>query len=187
MGDPVVRVCETVEVAQDRTLLSPAERQRWQRLVDTADRAAYLAAHVLVRTVAAELGGLRAGDIVLTHLCPTCGGTDHGQPVVEGRPDLHVSLSHIRGTVAAIAAHAPCGIDVEAMRSSVPDSALTDAELAWAGRDPLRRTRLWTRKEAWAKAAGHTLDRVAAEDVVDPPWLSGETHTDRYAAAWVVL
>ena len=186
MSEPVVRVCGVGEVAADVALLTDVEDARRQRLVQQADRDAYLAAHVLVRLVTAELTGSDPGRLTLAHTCPTCAGTDHGRPAIVEHPEVRVSLSHARGVVAAIAASTPCGIDVEAI-GRIPDPALTPAERTWAGEDATRRTLLWTRKEAWVKASGVALDRAAETDVLHAPWVSGEIVTAGYAATWVVL
>ena len=178
-----MRVCEVAEAPADPGILTAEERVRWRRLARAEDRDAYLAAHGLVRRVAAELTG--AAGLVLRQRCPDCGGTDHGRPAIEGHPEVHVSLSHTRGMVAAVAARTPCGIDVEAI-GHVPDDVLTPAERAWAGQDAARRTGLWVCKEAWIKASGTPLDRVGAVEALAATWVTGESLTATHAAAWVV-
>jgi len=192
--EPVVRVSRVADVRIGSGFLTAAEAGRWQRLVQDADRRAYLAAHVLVRQAAAELLGLPAGDadrLELEQSCPTCGAVDHGRPRIGGRPELHVSLSHVRGVVAAIAAERPCGIDVETYAAGdVPAEMLTARERRWAAAEPeagAAAIRLWTRKEAWVKASGESLERAAELDALDAAWLTGELQSDQYAAAWVVL
>jgi 4'-phosphopantetheinyl transferase len=184
-------VCQVADVPADLGLLTAAESRRRARLVQQADRDAYLAAHVLVRLVTAELVGGTPDRLVLVQSCPGCDGTDHGRPGIAGRPDLHVSLSHARGVVAAVAAHRPCGIDVEPHHAGgVPAGALTAREQTWVAAQPdpgAAFTRLWTRKEAWAKASGEDLDRVVGTDVLEAEWLTGELLAEGYAAAWVVL
>ncbi|WP_205473985.1 4'-phosphopantetheinyl transferase superfamily protein [Nocardioides sp. SYSU D00038] len=82
---------------------------------------------VLHRLLVDELG-VRT----VARLCPRCGGSDHGRPVVPGRPDLHLSLTYAGGLAAvAWSTTGPVGIDVE-----------PGADLAW------------TRREALLKAAG---------------------------------
>ena len=179
-----MRVCDVADVPIDPVILTDEERGRWERLAEAADRDAYLAAHCLVRQVAAELLG-GTGHLVLRQSCPRCTGADHGRPAIEGHPAIHVSLSHARGMVAAIAAGSPCGIDVEAI-GDIPDDVLTDTERTWAGRDLARRTRLWVRKEAWVKVSGASLDRAGATDALAANWVTGETRSATHAAAWVV-
>ncbi|WGL50348.1 4'-phosphopantetheinyl transferase superfamily protein [Nocardioides sp. BP30] len=190
MPEPVVRVCRIAEVPRDPGLLTEAEVRRVRRLVHRADREAYRAAHVLARLVAAELAGVAAASVVLVQRCPSCGATDHGRPAVAGMPHVHVSLSHTRGVVAAVAATTVCGIDAETVRARVPVEALTDRERRWVARQPDPGTAsvaLWVRKEAWAKASGEGLDQAMSRDVLDAGWLTGEVSTAEYAAAWVVL
>ncbi|WP_017933700.1 4'-phosphopantetheinyl transferase family protein [Nocardioides sp. Iso805N] len=191
MSEPVVQVRGVADVPGDLRLLTSAEARRHERLVRTADREAYLAAHVLVRLVASELAGVAPERLVLAQQCPSCGGADHGRPSIAGLPDVHVSLSHARGVVAAVAAGGACGIDVEPYRGDgVPAGTLTAREQSWIARQPdpgAAFTRLWTRKEAWVKATGEGLDRAVDMDVLEADWLTGELLTDGYAAAWVVL
>lgn len=191
MSEPVVRVRGVADVPADVGLLTGAEARRHERLVRTADRDAYLAAHVLVRLVAAELAGVAPDRLTLAQRCQRCGGADHGRPGIAELPDVHVSLSHARGVVAAIAARGACGIDVEPYRGDgVPAGTLTAREQSWVARQPdtgAAFTRLWTRKEAWAKATGEELDRAVERDVLEADRLTGELVDDAYAAAWVVL
>lgn len=165
----VVRFAAVGEV--DDGLLTDAERARRDRLVLPADRAAYAAAHVLVRECAAELLGVRAAEVVLAQRCPTCGGEDHGRPCVAGH-GIHVSLSHTQGRVAAVAATARCGIDVEPVHAGPPPrGTLTDREAAWvaAQSDPgLPFTRLWVRKEALVKVGVVALEDAARFGVLGP-------------------
>lgn len=142
---------EAVEVD---AALTPAETARRDRLVRPADRTAYTAAHLLVRACAADLLGVEPASLTLAQRCPSCGGEDHGRPRILDHPGVHVSLSHTRGQVAAVAAYSPCGVDVEAAPASVPVSALTERERAWVSSQPnppLAFARLWVRKEALVK------------------------------------
>lgn len=130
------------------------ELARRDRLHFAADQEAFTAAHLLVRVCAGELLGLEPATIRLEQHCPRCGKAGHGRPSVAGEPELFVSLSHTRGYVAAVAAHEPCGIDVQTATTGVIDRAVTDRERAWleAQPDPLSAfTRLWVRKESLVK------------------------------------
>jgi phosphopantetheinyl transferase len=136
--------------------MTAPEAARRSRIVHAADRAAYDAAHLLVRECAGELLGCEAQGLALAQLCPTCGSEAHGMPRMIGSP-VHVSLSHTRGYVAAIASWSRCGIDVERAGAPVIRRALGDDEARWvaAQRAPgdafvMR----WTRKEAlWAHSS----------------------------------
>ncbi|MFV0533319.1 MAG: 4'-phosphopantetheinyl transferase family protein [Cumulibacter sp.] len=173
MTIPVVRF-EPVDRHADAGLLTAYELGRRDRLVRATDRAAYVAAHVLVRRCVAELTGLRLADIHISQVCPTCGvEPGHGVPRVSGHPDLQVSLSHSHHHVAAAAAKTPIGIDVETIdaggRPDVVGQALSAAEQAWVGAQPNPHRaflRLWVRKEAWIKCGNASLDDLAAIDVL---------------------
>ncbi len=163
----VVRV-RAVAPADDG-LLTDAEHARRDRLVDPRDRAAYAAAHVLVRECAGQLLGIAAEEVPFAQRCSGCGATDHGRPFVAGRTDVGISLSHTRDHVAAMASFGACGIDLEdTFNGPVPHRALAPAERASAAVavDPMAEfLRLWTRKEALVKAGAGTLDDLAALDV----------------------
>ncbi|MFT4082359.1 MAG: 4'-phosphopantetheinyl transferase superfamily protein [Nocardioides sp.] len=171
--------------------LTAPELARHRRLVRVADRAAYLAAHTLVRECAAALVGTPPGEVGFGQRCASCGDVDHGAPYVEG--GVRVSLSHTRGHVAAIAAPTPCGIDVELVRAGAPPAGvLTPRETSWVERqpDPARAfTGLWVRKEALIKAGVGHLGEVGALEVLEPGAGVGDVHDWVGAAAmgaWVV-
>lgn len=168
MSEAVVRFASVAEA--DPAVLQPDELARRDRLANPADRAAYVAAHVLVRECAAELLGVDAWALELGHRCPSCDAADHGAPYIRGH-DIHVSLSHSREWVAAIASASRCGIDVEAVRADPPlPSALSPREHEWTLRQPdpaAAFTRLWVRKEALIKAGHGTLATAATIDTLD--------------------
>jgi len=149
------------------TLLAPYECHRAASIRDLAAQRAYVAAHVLVREVAAQLLDLSPSRLTLVQRCETCGG-DHGRPSLADHPHVFVSLSHSRHVVAAAASDAPVGIDVEdlhgmrydALRRSVVFSsqeiAAIDA-LAPDKRDEAA-ARLWVRKECTIKLGLTSLD-----------------------------
>ena len=103
----------------------------------------------------AELARELTGTVVpVLRLCPTCGATDHGRPVVPGN-ELALSLSYAPGAVAVAAAARDAveglGIDIEAGlpgAEAIPGVCLQD----------------WTRLEAAMKADGRAslLDPAAA-------------------------
>lgn len=163
---------EAVGGEPDDGPLTGAERARRDRLREPADRASYVAAHVLVRRCAAELLGVAVETVVVAQTCPDCGRDGHGPPRVVDAPEVRLSLSHARGVVAAVAAYGACGIDVEPVPDRpLPAAALTPGETAWlAGRpDALRAAgELWTRKEALVKAGAGRLDDLATLGVATP-------------------
>jgi len=92
--------------------LTAAEFARCEALRSNAARDAFIASHALVRYVAGALAGVDAARLVLVQRCDICGGP-HGAPSFRDHPNLHASLSHSAGVVAAAAADVPVGIDVE--------------------------------------------------------------------------
>jgi phosphopantetheinyl transferase len=90
-----------------------------------------------------------------------------GRPVVRGRGDLHVSLSHAQGTSVLAAAPFPVGIDIEPVDPDLDALAIDpalfgarDFAFLQAQAGAARRAhfyRLWTLKEARLKRFGRTL------------------------------
>ncbi|MFJ2773527.1 4'-phosphopantetheinyl transferase family protein [Streptomyces sp. NPDC087300] len=199
--DPLVLVRPTADLLPyvDESRLAPYERRRAARLPAGPRRQDYLAAHVLVRLCAARLTGTHADTLVLAQHCDDCGRDDHGRPFLPGHPDLHVSLSHTTGAVAAAAGPEPVGVDVEDASAAVFDPAiaarvLTPAELTAvrADPDPARAfLRLWVRKEALVKVGLGTLGRLRELDLTGPAPPPGTRfhattgHDDRLVAAAV--
>jgi 4'-phosphopantetheinyl transferase len=155
--------------------LSPEELARADALRSDRDRDAFLAAHVLVRVCAGELLGRRPEAVPLRQRCAECGGP-HGRPEVDRRPDVHVSLAHSSGWVAAAADLRPCGIDIEHAGFERPlvlpvERALAPVERYWHDGQPDRPRaflELWVRKEAVVKAGGGSLDGVRELVVAGP-------------------
>jgi 4'-phosphopantetheinyl transferase len=91
-----------------------------------------------------------------------------GRPMVMGRPDIFISISHSRGTLACAATFAgPLGIDLEIAR---PDRDLSGIAAFAFGPGERQRAaaegpdgfyRIWTLREAIAKAEGVGLAQVA--------------------------
>ncbi|HEU5447383.1 MAG TPA: 4'-phosphopantetheinyl transferase superfamily protein [Acidimicrobiia bacterium] len=165
----------------DQGVLTPAEQERMARFRRPSDGEDFQAAHLLIRTCAARLLGVRPGDVVIVQRCSTCGGP-HGRPEVVGHPDIGVSLAHSRGLVAAAAGSAPVGIDIEAFPPAEGlvagdlSAALSAAEIR-AIDSTLDRPRAmllaWVRKEACLKAGLVDLDGLEGFDLsalpLDPP------------------
>lgn len=167
----VLRVEDASDGPGDLALLEDWERRRNDALVNPADRASHLAAHLLVRACVAGLTGDEAADVRLAQRCPGCASEEHGRPYVVGSPQLHVSLSHSRRHVAAVASYDVCGIDVEDVPRRWPAAALSSREAAWVGEQPDETaafTRLWVRKEALAKAGHGALADASGTCVVSP-------------------
>ncbi len=152
---------ETQPVERWSGLLSASEQARATRFRHPADRAAYVAAHALLRHMLSEaLGGYPRAWAFETGRS--------GKPalaVAHRRPRLHFNISHTRGLVACAIAGVPVGVDVEASDGDVPSAVAARfapgerAMLAKAA-DAEYRTmffRLWTLKEAYLKATGEGL------------------------------
>lgn len=152
--------------------LTPVETERASRLRGQA-RADFLAAHALVRHCAARLIGWSAADVVIEQHCEQCGGVGHGRPRIPERPDIHLSLAHSRGVVAAAASWSPVGIDLEALplpslRIEEVAGTLSPAELAavQSATVPAEAfVRYWIRKEALVKVGTADLDGLGTIDL----------------------
>lgn len=183
----VVRFSRPALVDVPGAVLTDPEEGRAAALRDSANREAFVAAHLLVRQVVGELLGVPPAVVRLHQECATCGGP-HGRPCVVGYPAVHATLAHTRGAVAAVAAFAPCGVDVEVIGPrAVPAAALTDAErvVVGAAPDPVRAgTELWVSKECAVKAGLATLEEFAALAAPDlgAVRLQGATATSRAGA-----
>ena len=150
--------------ARTERLLTSDELDRADAFVRETDRADFVAAHVLVRTVAAEALSAEPSDLTIVQRCATCHGP-HGRPTIAEAPEIAVSLAHTSGWVAAAAADRPCGIDVERVdpkRSPhLPGRVINAAERRWiadAEDSATAFARVWVRKEALVKAGVCTLD-----------------------------
>lgn len=174
---PLIRVAHPDQLpsAGGEHLLTPRERRRADALGDGDDRDAYVAAHLLVRHCAAALTGRPVEALTLVQQCAECGSTEHGRPSIEGLPDLHVSLAHTRGAVAAGADRQPIGVDVERSLAGDLDPAvlrltLTPAEttrVCSADDPPAAFLRHWVRKECLVKVGAVTLDGLSRVEL-DP-------------------
>ncbi|MGW2820953.1 4'-phosphopantetheinyl transferase family protein [Streptomyces sp. NPDC001443] len=173
---PVAVVADTDEVLRHPSagthLLNEGERGRLTRFHRETARRDFVAAHALVRLCAGWLLGVAPTEVAFAQRCPTCRGTDHGRPLLADRPDVHLSLSHADGVVAAAAGHVPVGIDVERLvrgrGTEVKRHVLTAAELALvtAHADPDHAfLRQWVRKEALIKIGRTDLDSLDALDL----------------------
>jgi 4'-phosphopantetheinyl transferase len=152
--------------------LTASERRRAAAYADPDDRRDYLAAHFLVRAVAARLLAADPGELTLGSRRARCGG-QAGRPVIEDHPRLHVSLAHTGGAVIAAASAGPVGVDIESLRRprfdlALLEEALTGSELLAISQsaDPHAAVlRHWARKEALVKTGAGALDRLRDLDL----------------------
>jgi 4'-phosphopantetheinyl transferase len=167
--------------------LDAAEQARAARFRQAADREAYIAVHALLRALLSALPGAPPPQDWRFAAEPA------GRPVALGL-GLGVSLSHTGGMVACAVGPRETGVDVEALdRAVAPEvlapSCLTQDEAAAmlalpVAARPGRFLRLWTLKEAVAKATGEGLSRDLTRlgFLLDPPLLAeGEA-----AGAWML-
>ena len=165
--------------ADFETLLCPEERQRADRFLRPVHRAEYVAAHGLLRRMLGEL--LDIDPAALVFATPPGGGKPFlAEPSVAG---LDINLSHTTGMVAcAVAFGGVVGVDVEwrdrRVGIGVIRQVLTDDECRWVQSLPdseqdIGFLRLWTLKEAVAKALGQGLSLSFSSVSVqpDPPRL----------------
>ena len=138
-------------------VLDEHERERWARLTDPRDAAAYLLLHALARREIGRVVGRSPESLRFDRTCPDC-GRQHGAPRLLDDPGLHVSLSRTRDVVAlALSRSGPVGVDVEAVHAvafgGYGDVALHPDERGH-GTGELRDVTTWVRKEAALKALG---------------------------------
>ncbi|GGT79245.1 MULTISPECIES: 4'-phosphopantetheinyl transferase family protein [Streptomyces] len=171
----------------DEALLNPAERERAGRFRRDRDRRDFVAAHLLVRLCAARLLSVDPADVAFAQHCPGCDRGGHGRPLLGDRPDVHLSLSHSAGVIAAAAGPAPIGVDVERL-DQAPDGLIEERVLAPAELGLVRShadpkaafLRLWVRKEALIKVGRAELDTMGDLDLsalpLDPPGAGPAVH-----------
>lgn len=177
--------------------LTERERTTFLGIRFDDDRRDYLAAHVLVRRVLADLMGVDPETIRIDH-------DRHGRLSTE-ITTAHLSLSHTRGLV--VCAIGPSngstgiGVDAEPLESAsrletIRDVYLSTTECRWVDADPVARaSRLvqqWTAKEALLKSLGRGLGgpggvaelrSTICEPVQDPAVTARFTSRDG-ATAW---
>ncbi|MEV7659794.1 4'-phosphopantetheinyl transferase superfamily protein [Streptomyces anulatus] len=153
--------------------LDEKERSRLASIPQQAGREAYAFAHWALRSVLGSSLGCSPRSVgFLRQPCPGCGGA-HGRPAIrdpdQGGEPPEFSMSHSGDHVAIAVAEATIGIDIESWPT--PESVagylpfLHPKEQQWLGgrpEDELVRdfARLWTRKEAMAKATGQGMAAV---------------------------
>lgn len=148
-----------MELAQLSATLTEAELERSRAFRFESDRARFIAARGLLRTVLGGYLGSVAGEIAL-------GVGPNGKPLLAGGSSpLRFNLSHSDDVVVfAVASSREVGVDLERIRSDFPVDQIAShyysprerADLAGLPvGDRLRAAfECWTRKEAYLKAVG---------------------------------
>lgn len=154
----VWRTCRFGEhTAEDWRLLSPDERTRAAAIGHHAARTRFIVGRSLLRrTIRGYLPAIGTQGPAIV-VAPS------GRPYLAGLPDVHVSLSHMDGTAAAVVSLGPVGIDVEASgRDDLPPIrrwlTVDERRLLDVLAPPARLERLlalWVAKEAALKAWDH--------------------------------
>lgn len=196
--DVWIAYCDTMSLPDaerlHRGLLSPDEDQRFRTFVHDHDRHSYLLAHVMLRRALSTYAPVAARDWVFS-------AGEFGKPFLSGPVRLPhgFNISHTRGAVAcAVAPDRPVGVDLQVdpgagIISSLASHVFSDREAAMLNRLSTTErdrvaTRLWTLKEALAKATGvgirlpfHQVDFCIEPD--RPAWLRSSP-PDIDVAAW---
>ena len=135
--------------------ISPQRRAYILRYRHDMDRRLCLAATLLLQQALHEEFGIPS--------LPPLVYAPQGKPYIEGRPDIHFSLSHCRELAACVVSSQPVGIDVESIGAYDEDVAMATmnvdelqriARSAWPD---VAFTRLWTMKESFLKLTGEGL------------------------------
>lgn len=174
-------------------LLDDDEQARAARFHFERDRVRFVARRAFLRSVLARYLGIEPAMVRYRH-------TSAGKPELDPSCGVSFSTSHDDGlAVVAVASGRPVGIDVERLRPI--SDALDVAQHLYSRRecerlrsveDSVRSEaflRLWTRKEAYAKAVGLGLsmrfDELEVEDVDDgrAPRLRGSDASTPFSIA----
>lgn len=144
------------------SLLSPEEKDRYQKIGHEPRRSEYLLGHALLRLQVSQALGLDPKQLPLRW-------EEGRRPVLEGL-DHCVSLTHKNGCVAVALAPAPIGIDLEVVEESRFAAEIVrrffsereqEAVLNLEGAErALRFTQLWSLKEALFKATPHPIETI---------------------------
>jgi 4'-phosphopantetheinyl transferase len=180
-------------VASWRSILGPEEVDRAPSFHHEADWQTYVAAHTLARGVLSAVCGAPARTFRL-------GTGDRGRPKIvspERLGGLQFSLTHTDGLVAcAVAAGFACGLDAELrrrkkLRPDIAEAVLrpTEIRLLRAAPAELRHEtflKLWTLREAYAKATGQgvSFPHETVSFVLDPADICFPSDSAGDAAKW---
>jgi 4'-phosphopantetheinyl transferase len=139
----------------DGDLLDASERRRAHNMRSAAARTRFVRARVALRRLVADVTRVDISTVQIET-------TPLGCPWLPRQPDIHVSVSHTTDLAVVAVANSPVGIDVERLdreRLPPPQAWMTASEQQTidaldATERPRALIRLWTTKEAAAKALG---------------------------------
>ena len=145
------------------SLLSAAERSRFDRLRRDVDRRRYALAHALLRKTLSSFIGSDPKAL-------TFEADSYGKPRLSATADVSFSLSHTNGLVAcAVARGRELGIDAEAIDRridvlGVANRYFTEGEIGYITDGKVEKHlerffEVWTLKEAFLKATGRGLSQ----------------------------
>jgi 4'-phosphopantetheinyl transferase len=145
------------------SLLSPAERSRFDRFIRDEDRRGYALAHALLRNTLSSLIGSKPEAL-------TFEADSYGKPRLSAPADVSFSLTHTNGLVAcAVARGREIGIDAEAIdrpidAHGIANRYFTESETGYIteGKGEQKHERffeVWTLKEAFLKATGRGMSQ----------------------------
>jgi 4'-phosphopantetheinyl transferase len=146
-------------------VLSPTERERWQRLLRAESRDGFLASRSHMRTVLAGYLGVTPNAIPLAV-------DERGKPNIDRRTGYQFNLSHAGGwAIMAVTKDVAIGVDLEPLRP-VPNALAiarrffppSDYEAIAALPEEARSAAFlisWTLKEALAKADGRGIELLS--------------------------
>ena len=152
---------EATVIVAASCLLDAAENAQAFAFAHKADRASYVAAHAMARTLLGGVPGCAPSEVLLER---DPRGKLHVSMPRRATAMPHFSISHTRGLAAVALAACPVGIDVEALTVSADPDALAQRALAAEARAALSAVeardkaalflRYWTLGEALTKATG---------------------------------
>jgi 4'-phosphopantetheinyl transferase len=134
--------------------LSAAERRKADGFLHEDDRLGFVAGRLMINTIAAEQYGISAPEIRLT---------EYGKPYITAADALHFNISHSGDHVVLAMSDAPVGVDIE-QRMPIEWQQISqtfgekEREMLDKAGDPISCFyRIWTMREAFAKADGRGI------------------------------
>ena len=146
------RIKESCEQILKR--LSYEEREKAARFLHEEDRLRFITGRLMIRTLAPEKFGIDAPRIRLT---------EYGKPYISGTDKAHFNISHSGDLVALAISAAPIGVDIERQiptqwREIAQTFCASERQTLNISSEPLRCFyRIWTEREAFAKAVGEGI------------------------------